>query len=110
MASEKVFKVMIDGTVPESLPDKLVMDQLRLEMGKDRIIRPGGNSIVKLTVKNYSSLGRMAIVTASFDGNLMSVSIPHSMVYIAPGGATAIYAVISTFASSGVVNVTFGLQ
>jgi len=110
MAGEKAFKVIIDGTIPESLPDKLPMDQLRLEMGKDRIIRPGGTSVVKLTVKNYSSLGRMATVVASFDGNLISVAIPHSNVYVGPGGATAIYAVISTFATPGIVIVTFGLQ
>jgi len=107
---KKVFKVIIDSTISESLPDKLLMDQLRLEMSKDRIIRPDGNAIVKLTVKNYSSLGRMATVVASFDENLINVTIPHSTIYIAPGGATAICAIIQTFAASGIVNVTFDLQ
>jgi len=103
------LKIHVDPNIPESIPDRLSSDPLQISAGPTKYVMPGRQTMVKLTVKNFSSVGRMATITAQFDGNKLSVDVPTSMVYIAPQGATAVYAIVRTYAYVGIVNITFNI-
>jgi len=101
------LKIYVDPNIPESIPDRLSSDSLQISAGPTKYVMPGRQTMVKLTIKNFSSVGRMASVSAQFDGNKLSVDIPTNIIYVAPQGTTAIYAIVRTYAYVGPVNIVF---
>jgi len=96
-----ILKLNIDPNLKPTQPDNVALKQLTLEVGPAKVMRPGAQTMVKLTLNNFSSVGRMAKVLATFDGSKVSVDIPTNIVYVAPQGSTAIYAIVRTFAFIG---------
>ena len=104
------LKVNIELGVTESTPDNLTATQLMIDAGPTaKNLRPGSQTMVKLTISNYSSQGRMARIRATFDGTKIGVEIPITDVYIEPQGSTAVYAVIRSYAYTGILTVSFYL-
>ena len=103
------LKIHVDPNISESMPDRLSSDSLQISAGPTKYVMPGRQTTVKLTIKNFSSVGRMATVSAQFDGGKLSVDIPTNVIYAAPQGTTAIYAIVRTFAYVGPVNITFNV-
>lgn len=103
------LKIYVDPSVEESIPDRLSSDFLQITAGPAKYVKPGRQTTVKLTVKNFSSVGRMALISAQFDGGKLSVDIPMKNVYIAPQGTTAIHALVRTYASVGPADITFSI-
>jgi len=105
-----ILKVNISPGIAESTPDNLTASQLMIDAGPmQKNLRPGSQTMVKLTISNYSSQGRMARVRATFDGTKIGVEIPITDVYVAPQGSTAVYAVIRSYAFIGILPVGFHL-
>ena len=103
------IKIYVDPSVEASIPDTLTSEQLQITAGPTRYLKPGSQTMIKLTIKNSSSVGRMANVTAKFDGTKLAVTIPTSAIYIAPQGDTAIYAIVRSYAAVGPHNVCFNV-
>ena len=104
------FKIHVNSTIEESIPDRLSSDSLQISAGPAKYIKPGSQTIVKLTVKNHSSVGRMATITPQFNGNRLSVDVPISCIYVAPQGTTAVHAIIRSYAFIGTVDIVFAVN
>lgn len=102
-------KIYVDPSIEETLPDRLTSEQLQIKAGPTKQVKPGSQTMIKLTVTNFSSIGRMASITAEFDGDKLAVTIPTSSIYIAPQGDTAVYAIINTYAAIGAHNICFNV-
>jgi hypothetical protein len=103
------IKIYVDPSIEESLPDRLSSDHLQIKAGPTKYVKPGGQTMVKLTIQNFSSTGRMARVSSVYDGNRLAVTIPIDIIYIAPQGTTAVYAIVRTYASVGSFNICFNV-
>lgn len=101
-------KIYIDPSVEQTTTDSLSSDQIMIKAGPAvRYMRPGKQTMIKLTVENFSSVGRMVKVSASFEGGKLGVTIPTDTVYVAPQGSTAIYAMVRSYAALGPTNIKF---
>jgi hypothetical protein len=104
------IKIHVDPNIEESLPDRLSSDHLQIKAGPTKYIKPGRQTTVKLTIQNFSSTGRMARVSATFDGSKLGVTIPIAIIYIAPQGDTAVYAIVRSYAAVGSHNICFNVS
>lgn len=102
-------KIYVDPSVEESLPDRLSSDHLQIKAGPTKYVKPGSQTMIKLTITNFSSVGRMATISASYDGNKLGITIPVNCVYVAPQGDTAVYAIVRTYAAVGPTNINFSV-
>lgn len=103
----RTIQCTISSDLVATRPDALLSDCLRIETTSKIILHPGGEARVNLSVHNSSSEGRMGQVIANYDPRQVSVKIPTSGVYVAPGGKTAIYAIIIPVTPAGQAAVTF---
>ncbi len=104
------LKIQVDPNYPESIPDRLSSDSLQVDAGPTKYVMPGRQTMIKLTVRNFSSVGRMAVLSAQFNGNQISVDIlPTTTVYVAPQGATAVCAIVRTYAYVGPAHIVFNV-
>lgn len=105
-----ILKVNIETGITESISDNITATQLMIDAGPaQKNLHPGSQILVKLTVSNYSSQGRMARIRATFDGTKIGVEIPINDIYVAPQGSTAVYVVIRSYAYIGILPVEFHL-
>lgn len=103
----RTLQCTVSSELVASKADVLLSDCLRIETTNKIILHPGAETKVNLSVHNTSSEGRMARVMANHDPRCVSVKIPTSEVYIAPGGKTSIYAIISPIVKNGQTTVSF---
>jgi len=102
------IKIYIDPSAEETTTDSLSSDQISIEAGPAvRYMRPGKQTMIKLTVKNFSSVGRMVKVSAVFEGGKVGINFPTDIVYVAPQGSTATYAIVRSYAAVGPTNIKF---
>ena len=101
------IKIYVDPSVEATMPDRLSSDHLQIKAGPTKYVKPGSQTMVKLTVNNFSSTGRMARISATYDGTKLGVTIPTDTIYVAPQGTTAIYAVVRSYAAIGSINIRF---
>jgi len=100
------LKVIVSTGVEETVSD-IIGDNLSLEVGPTRYMRPGGESMIKVTVKNSASTGRMAQLSATYDQSKLSVRFSTNLVYVGPQCATPVYAIVRSFATGGLFNIKF---
>ena len=104
--SDQNLKVIVSTGVEETISDS-IGDSLYLEVGPTRYMRPGGESMIKITVKNSAATGRMAHLSATYDQSKLSVRFSTNLVYVGPQCATPVYAIVRSFATSGAFNIKF---
>ena len=104
-----ILRLNIDPALNPTAPDMLNNTQLSIDVGPPKNIGPGGQTKVKLTIKNFSHVGRMVKVLSTFDGSKVSVDVSADLAYVAPGGTTAVFAIIRTYASVGPTHIHFKL-
>jgi hypothetical protein len=105
-----ILKLNIDPSLQPTQPDNVANSQLTIEVGPAKVMRPGSQTMVKLTIKNFSSVGKMTKISPTFDGSKVSVDIPANIVYVAPQGTTAVYAIVRSYAYVGTMFVHFNLS
>ena len=104
-----ILKLNIDPKLKPTQPDDVALKQLTLDAGPMKAMRPGSQTMVKLTLNNFSGVGRMVKLSATFDGSKVSVEIPANIVYVAPQGCTATYAIVRSLAFTGTTFVHFAM-
>jgi len=105
-----ILRLFIDPAADASASDALLTNSIRVEAGAAKNIKPGNQVRVNLTVKNYSSMGRMVRINASFNGSHVGVDIPIRDIYVAPEGSTTVYALIRTYAYVGLSDIVFAVS
>lgn len=88
--------VSINRDIVPTKPDCLMTDCLRIEAVAKVMISPTEPGRINLAIHNSSSDGRIAHLKASYDPKLVKVTIADPQVYVAPGGKTITYAIISS--------------
>lgn len=106
MAS-KTVNCIVSAELVATRPDALLSDCLRIEALNKVVMHPGNQTKINLAVHNSSTDGRMAQVIANYDPRLFMVTVPTSGVYVAGGGKTVIYAMITPLTSAGHAPITF---
>ena len=104
-----ILRLNIDPSLQATQPDNVATTQLTIDAGPAKNLKPGSQTMVKLTLRNFSSVGRMVKINPTFDGSKISVDVPANIVYIAPQGSTAVYAIIRSYAYTGPTHVHFNL-
>jgi len=99
--ANKSTKCIISGDLLPTKPDMLHSDCLRVEAPSKIVLSPREQTKVNLTIHNSSSTGRIAHIKASYDHNIVSVHIPDTAFYVAPGGQTTTYALVTPQAPTG---------
>lgn len=107
--ADKNLKVIVSTGVEET-PSESISDSLYLEVGPTRFMRPGGESMFKITVRNGDQTGRMAHLSATYDQSKLSVRFSSNLVYVGPQCATPVYAIVRSFAASGNYNIKFTVR
>lgn len=101
-------KIYIDPSVEQTTTDSLPSNQIQIKAGPAiRYMRPGKQTMIKLTVDNFSSVGRMVKISAAYEGGKLGITIPTDTIYVAPQGSTAIYAIIRSYAALGPTDIKF---
>lgn len=103
----KAIQCVISQDLVASRPDHLASDCLRVETTSKIILNPNTASRTNLCIHNTASEGRMAQIVANFDPRQLSVVVPTSSIYVAPGGKTVVYAIITPIISAGHGTITF---
>lgn len=103
----RTVQCTISSDLVATRQDNLFSDCLRIETNTKLILHPNTETRINLAVYNTSSEGRMGHIMANHDPRCISVKIPTSDVYIAPGGKTTVFAIISPIEKNGQTTVTF---
>ena len=103
----KTTSCTISSDLLPTRPDTLLTDCLRIECPAKAVLHPGTQTRINLSIHNSSNDGRMGQVIANFDPRQVAVTIPTSGIYIAPGGKTTIFAIVTAVTSTGQASVTF---
>lgn len=103
----KTINCTISPDLVPTRPDTLLSDCLRIECPGKVVLHPGTQSRVNLSVHNTASDGRMGQVIANFDPRQVTVTVPTAGVYVAPGGKTTVFAIVTAVAATGQASITF---
>jgi len=104
--AHKNVNFIISADLMPSKPDLLLSDCLRVEVAPKVVLSPGKPTTINLTIHNTSSVGRIAHLRANFDSSLR-VTLADSEIYVAPGGATVTFAVVTPHVTEGRATVSF---
>lgn len=109
MSSREVRLIVSKDLIPTK-SDLLLSDCLQISCPSTVNLAYGKPTQVNLTISNGSSSGRMASLQANFNPREVTVSLPHTMVYVGPGCKTTVCALITCIINNGFSGVTFNVS